>query len=342
MSGTMKFTRRSFLIMTTAALAACKPGQEILKFSGDTMGTRYNIVAVSSGQKLDRDALQGAIDAALAEVDTQMSNWNAGSEISRINAAATGEAQRLSPALAHVMAGAQSVHQASDGRFDVTVGPLIDLWGFGADGAMPHIPADADIADAMTRAGQSDVLAISGDTLTKTAPGAGIYLAAIGKGYGVDRVADTLRAHGLKDFMVEIGGDLYTAGLNPEGMSWQIGIETPVAGQRGLYDVVNVSGLGMATSGDYRNFFEDAGQRYSHIIDPARGRPILHDTVSATVLTEDAMLADAWATAMLVLGRERGLEIAEANDLAVVFIDRAGDAFVTAQSSRYAALQATA
>lgn len=341
MSATQRFSRRSFLILSTAAVAACNIEREVLRISGNTMGTTYNVVAVPSGKNVDGQALEAAIRTALAEVNAEMSNWDSASEISRVNAAPVGEDMVLSPALAQVMQSAESVHRASDGRFDVTVGPLIDLWGFGSHGTTPHVPADADIRAAMRSIGQDRVLTLSEAGLRKTAPGAEIYLAAIGKGHGVDRVADVVRGFGLSDFMVEIGGDLYTSGSNADGTPWRIGIESPVAGDRALHSVADVSGLGMATSGDYRNFFEEEDTRYSHIIDPTTGRPILHNTVSATVLTENAMLADAWATAMLVLGRERGLEIAEAEGLAVLFIDReAGQGYATTASSRFTALQA--
>lgn len=341
MSVTQRFSRRSFLILSTAAVAACNAEREALELRGGTMGTSYNIVALPAGKTIDEQALEGAIRTTLADVNNQMSNWDANSEISRVNAAPAGETHRLSAALARVMQSAESVHRASDGRFDVTVGPLIDAWGFGSGAASPHVPADEVIAAAMQVSGQDRVLTLSGSDLTKSEAGTEIYLSAIGKGFGVDRVADVLRGFGLTDFMVEIGGDLYASGHNANGTPWQIGIESPVSGDRALHSVANVSGLGMATSGDYRNFFESGDTRYSHIIDPATGRPILHRTVSATVLTENAMLADAWATAMLVLGRARGLEIAEAEGLAVSFIDREpGQGFVTRQSSRYAALQA--
>lgn len=340
MSGITTLSRRSFLILSTAALAACNFEDEVLKFTGKTMGTQYHVVALRGGKAVDREALAAAIDAALADVTVEMSNWDAASEISRVNAAGT-ETMRLSPALADLMANANAVHRASDGRFDVTIGPLIDLWGFGAAGVAPHVPADAEIAEALALTGQNRVLTLEGDKLRKSVAGAEIYLPAIGKGHGVDRVAAAVRSFGIENFMVEIGGDLYTAGRNADGTPWHIGIESPVAGARSVYGVVDVSNLGMATSGDYRNFFEADGTRYSHIIDPTTGRPITHNTVSASVLTENAMLADAWSTAMLVLGRERGLEIAEEQDLAVVFIDRDGtDGYKTKQSSRFTALQA--
>lgn len=255
MSGTMTLSRRSFMVMTTAALAACKAQAGTLNFSGQTMGTQYHVTALPAQQSVDKQAVAQAIKAALTEVDQQMSNWNQGSEISRINAAGTDETMTLSPAMARVLTGASDVHRASEGRFDVTVGPLIDLWGFGADGTNPHLPSDADIAAALGRTGQSRAFSLQGTSLRKTAPGAEIYLSAIGKGYGVDRVADALRSFGLTDFMVEIGGDLYTSGRNAAGQPWQIGIENPIPGERSVYSVVDVSNLGMATSGDYRNFF---------------------------------------------------------------------------------------
>lgn len=342
MFATERFTRRTFLILSSAAtLAACKPEDEVLRLSGATMGTTYHIVAVANGRRVEKAALEEAVRVALADVNTEMSNWDAASEISRVNAAAAGTTLQLSPALAHVMQGATEVHRASDGRFDVTVGPLIDLWGFGSAGNGPHVPEAELIAAAMRTSGQERVLSLSGDRLQKSVDGAEIYLSAIAKGHGVDRVAEAVRSFGMTDFMVEIGGDLYTSGRNPEGQPWQIGIESPEAGDRSLYGVADVSGLGMATSGDYRNFFEVADTRYSHIIDPTTGRPITHGTVSTTVMTDSAMMADAWATAMLVLGRERGLAIAEAQGLAVLFIERQpGEGFVTTESSRYTALQA--
>lgn len=339
MPGMMKFSRRSFLVMT-AALAACKPGADILKFSGLTMGTSYNVVALPTGRGPDREEVARAIELALAEVDDQMSNWNGASELSRVNAHAGDTPITLSPALARVMEGAGAVHRASEGSFDVTVGPLIDLWGFGAEGGASQRPAEAAITAAMARSGQDRVLSLEGDTLRKTAAEAEIYLSAIGKGYGVDRVATALRGFGLQDFMVEIGGDLYASGRNGDGTPWQIGIESPLVGARGLQQVIGVSNQGMATSGDYRNFFEADGTRYSHIIDPTTGKPITHATVSTTVLTGDAMMADAWATAMLVLGRERGMKIAEAQGLAVLFLDRDGDTFRPVASSRFETLTA--
>ncbi|WP_306432346.1 FAD:protein FMN transferase [Tropicibacter sp. Alg240-R139] len=338
-----KFSRRTFILSSLALAAACKPGTAALEITGKTMGTTYNVVALdSSGQVKDVD-LRAAINGALAEVNQQMSNWDPRSEISRFNAQSGTDAVTVSDNLVNVMKAAEAVNIASEGRFDTTMGPLIELWGFGATGAA-RVPRDTDIRTAQARSGHSNTLKVAGTTLQKTQGDAQVYLAAIGKGYGADHVGRAIEALGIKDYMVEIGGDLYTSGKNASGLPWQIGIEKPAALSGGVMEVVGISGLGMASSGDYRNYFENDGQRYSHIIDPATGRPITHKTASATVLAENSMLADAWATAMLILGRERGLEIAEAQNLAVLFIERDAEAselrFNTKASSRFQALTA--
>lgn len=343
MTSQLKLSRRSFLVMPIA-LAACKKGWSILNITGLTMGTNYSVAAVDHSKSVDQGELQTAIENSLQLVNTQMSNWDANSEISRFNASASTAPVAVSKELATVMQAAQDVHVASEGRFDVAIGDLIDLWGFGSGATRTAAPSDAEIATVLENTGHSNSLRVAGDTLQKLQPDAEIYLSAIGKGFGVDQVARTIESFGIKDYMIEIGGDLYTAGLNPEGMPWQIGIETPVAYDRGVQQVVSVSNLGMATSGDYRNYFEQDGVRYSHILDGTTGRPVTHKTASVTVLTENAMLADAWATAMLVLGTERGLQIADEQDLAVLFIDRdvdsAQNGFISTASKRFAQLQA--
>ncbi len=336
-----KFSRRAFMVMPLA-FAACKPLLNEIKVSGQTMGTTYNVAALDATGLLDEAQVKAAIEGALTRVNQQMSNWDSASEISIFNAQAGTEAVTVSQDLAKVMQAAEAVHVASDGRFDTTIGPLIELWGFGAPGAS-KMPSDSQIETAFGRAGHANTLRVGQNSLQKTQSGAQVYLAAIGKGFGADEIGSALEELGLTDYMVEIGGDLYASGRNRDGLPWQIGIETPAALSGGVMDVVGVSGLGLASSGDYRNYFERDGARYSHVIDPATGRPITHKTASATVLAENSMMADAWATAMLTLGRERGLEIAEEHDVAVLFIERDSDAvdlqFKTAASTRFNTLK---
>ncbi|WP_295177032.1 FAD:protein FMN transferase [Shimia sp.] len=286
------------------------------------MGTTYTVVAVEPQGGLNKNDLQTAIDAALQDVDRKMSNWNPSSEISRINALKANTPFSLSTDMLALLQAAQAVHETSDKQFDLTLGPLIDLWGFGAQKPIGRVPDASGVTAAMQTVGQSDALTLDGTTLKKSHDGTQMYLSAIGKGFGVDRLGDTIRSFGVTDFMVEIGGDIIASGKNAEGMPWQIAIETPDALQRSFLKVLGVSDRGMATSGDYRNYFEQDGTRYSHILNATTGRPVTHATASVTVLTENAMLADAWATALLVVGRERGMEIAERQNLAALFIDR--------------------
>ncbi|WP_027246012.1 FAD:protein FMN transferase [Leisingera daeponensis] len=315
---------------------------EEVRLSGQTMGTTYSVIAI--GEHLDQEALAAEVEATLAAVNAKMSNWDPASEVSTFSAARSTAPVRVSPEFAHVLAAANDVHEKTGGKFDVTLGPLIELWGFGPRKPEDPVPSDAAIAKALEGVGQARLLTLDAGagTLKKSAPETGINLSAIAKGYGVDAVAQTLQGFGVENYMVEIGGDLVTKGQNAKGEAWRIGIEKPDAAAQTVQLIVPVSNLGLATSGDYRNYFEHEGQRYSHILDPVAGRPVTHRTASVTVIAENAMLADAWATAMLVLGSADGLKLAEQHKLAVFFIDRdvqAGeDAYITSASSAFEAL----
>lgn len=333
-------------IVAVLALINRAPDAQVLKFSGKTMGTTYNVVAVDHRGGLDRVEVEAAIGAALDRINRSMNNWDKTSEISRFNAGRDDAPVAISQDMARVMVTAQQVHKQSGGQFDVTLGPLIAVWGFGPRDAKSAVLTDAAIQAARARVGQDRIihLTVKPPTMAKSVPGAEVNLSAIAKGYGIDAVAEALRALGLKDYMVEIGGDLYASGHNPRGAPWRIGVERPQIGSQKIEEVVPVSGLGMATSGDYRNYFEQGGVRYSHIIDARTGRPITHRTASVTVLAQSAMLADAWATALLVVGQARGMEIAERLDLAVMFIVSEGTdphlSFVSSKSARFEKLTA--
>ncbi|MEL7027575.1 MAG: FAD:protein FMN transferase, partial [Pseudomonadota bacterium] len=310
--------RRSFVALPVV-LAACKGGVPVIDLVGRTMGTTYAIKVVDHNRALTESHVKAAVDTALAETNAALSNWDRGSDVSKFNASASTAPQPVSTSLYEVASAANDVRLASEGRFDIGLGPLIELWGFGANGSAGVTPADADIDAVLAQIG-SNRPSLADGKITKAVAENELFLSAIGKGYGVDRVAQALRGLGAEDFMVEIGGDLVTSGRNVDGLPWQIGIETSEVFDRGIQQVVGLKNHGMATSGDYRNYFEADGVRYSHILDATTGRPVTHRTASATVVTENAMLADAWATAMLVLGTVKGLEIAKAHDLAVLFI----------------------
>ncbi len=329
------------VLAVATLLSAClfEKEPEVVRLSGETMGTTFNITAI--GVDVDEEALAVAVEETLADVNAKMSNWDKNSEVSQFSKSQSTEPTQVSEEFALVIAAANDVHEKSGGTFDVTLGPLIELWGFGPRKPEDPVPSDEDIQAALNSVGQARLLTLDREagTLAKSDAGVGINLSAIAKGYGIDAVADTLRDAGIEDYMVEIGGDLVTMGENDKGEAWRIGIEKPEAGSQNLQLIVQLDDLGMATSGDYKNFFEQDGVRYSHIIDPITGRPITHRTTSVTVLAENAMMADAWATAMLALGQEKGLELAEKHKLAVYFISRdvtgGEDAYITVHSTAF-------
>ncbi len=312
---------------------------DVVRLSGETMGTTFNVTAI--GEDLDETALAASVEETLAAVNAKMSNWDPNSEVSTFSASTSTDPVAVSDEFALVLAAANDVHNKTDGAFDVTLGPLIELWGFGPRKPEDPLPSDADIEAALAGVGQNRLLRLDAEagTLAKSEPGVGINLSAIAKGYGIDAVAETLRDAGIENYLVEIGGDLVSKGQNDKGETWQIGIEKPQAGSQSLQLIVSLDDRGMASSGDYKNYFEQDGVRYSHIIDPTTGRPITHRTTSVTVLAENAMMADAWATAMLALGQEKGMQLAEEHKLAVYFISRdvtgGDDAYITSHSSAF-------
>lgn len=340
----MKKTIAFLAALTLSACVGDEPAK-VVTLSGKTMGTTYNVTAVGVPDKLEQTDLSDAVEAVLADVNAKMSNWDKNSEVSRFNASSETTPVGVSGNFIAVMTAANQVHELSGGKFDVTLGPLIELWGFGPRKPEDPVPSDAAVEKALEFVGQSKMLTVdeTASTIAKQAPEVGINLSAIAKGYGIDAVAAKLAELGIENYMVEIGGDLVTAGQNDKGEAWKIGIEKPEPGEQAVELIVSLKNKGLATSGDYRNFVEYDGIRYSHIIDPVTGKPITHWTTSVSVLADNAMMADAWATAMLVLGSEKGLEVAEANNIAVYFIsrDENGDkgAYVTEASSAFTALQ---
>jgi len=330
-------TGAAWLLPFLFLLASCTPGPEVWRFEGATMGTVYHVTVVDPPAGLSREAAAAGVDAALAEVNARMSTYRADSEVSRFNRAAPGEWFAVSADTADVVATALEVHARSGGAFDITVGPLVDLWGFGAGSkGEDRVPAEAEIAAAAARVG-SGALRVRADppALRKEAERE-IDLSAIAKGYGVDRAALWLEGNGVANYMVEVGGEVRTAGRNPQGSKWRIGIEAPELQQGHAITAVALSGESVATSGDYRNYFESGGRRYSHTIDPATARPVDHALASVTVVAADCKTADALATAIDVLGPERGMAFAEREKLPVYLIVRAGGGFESRSSTAFA------
>jgi len=288
----------------------CEARQEYL-IQGRTMGTFYQVKVVS-GDFQGISGLKEKIEKRLDEINRSMSTYLPESEISRFNGfEQTGAKFKISDDFYQVMQVAEKVYQLSDGAWDGTVNPLVDLWGFGRKGLKTVIPAKAEIMRLRASVGFHNIEILSPGALIKKRTQITLDLSSIAKGYGVDVVAGVLRTEGYENFLVEIGGEVFAAGLRKDGGQWRIGINRPRqdAALNAVYKVVNLQDKAFATSGDYRNFFEADGIRYSHVINPNTGYPVANGVVSVSILAGDCVLADALATAMMVMGAEKGLEL---------------------------------
>lgn len=316
------------------ACAGCDTGVATHELAGATMGTSYSVKAV--GAALDAGLLKQQIDAALVAVNDAMSTWQAESELSRFNAQASTDWVSVSRGLCAVVEQAQRLSELSSGAFDVTVGPAVNLWGFGPAGAAVEPPADAELEGAMARVGYPKLSVDCGaPALRKARADVYVDLSAIAKGYAVDRVADVLDAAGATGYLVEVGGEMRLKGTKPGGAPWAVAIETPQRAGRAVQSILELSDVAVATSGDYRNYFEHDGEFYSHTIDPRTGGPVRHSLASVTVVAETATLADGMATAMLVLGPGDGLALAERENIAAYFLTRSDDGFSAQTSTRF-------
>ena len=318
-------------------LAACQPRTpETRQFSGPTMGTTYHVTISQAADGFDAQAAQTRVAQVLEQVNQRMSTYREDSELSRLNAAPAGRWVAVSDALLDLLKQAARIQTETAGAFDVTVGPLVNLWGFGPEARPDSPPAEADIAQRMEWTGlRNFTFRDEPPAVRKRNTNAYIDLSAIAKGYGVDRVAEALLALGATDFLAEVGGELRAHGVNADGKPWQVAVETPRAGPRSVALIVGLEDAGMATSGDYRNFFESQGRRYSHTLDPRTGRPVEHDLHSVSVLANTTAHADALATALLVMGPDEGLAYARAHDLAALFISGAPDAYTQAMTPAF-------
>lgn len=319
----------SFLfLLAIIFLGGCESGNklQVQKLSGMTMGTTYHITVVGLPNSVSGNDLKNSVDERLVLINQQMSTYIDDSELSLLNNNGSPDAVVVSAALFEVLSLSDSISRLSDGAFDVTIGPLIDLWGFGPVKQKNRLPTDEEILQAKQATG-FDGITLDPQTVTvqRNKP-LRIDLSAVAKGYGVDAVAQLLNTLGYDNYLVEIGGEIRLKGHNAAGDHWRIGIEKPMVGMmQTSRQAVAMTDVAVATSGDYRNYFEVNGVRYSHTIDPRTAWPITHNLVSVTVLAETAAQADALATAFNVMGLETALPLANVEGIAAFFIIQEGD-----------------
>lgn len=301
-------------------LAACDvQPQAPVELAGATMGTSYSVKILVGQREPDAGALQQDIDQQLTAINDVMSTWDPESELMQLNRNESTDCIAISGELAEVIGQALRISSLADGSFDVTVGPLVNLWGFGPEMIPTRVPTAESIAATMQKVGYRKIT-LADNCLRKQHPDMFIDLSAIAKGYAVDKIAEWLDSKGYENYMVEIGGEVRARGKRDGVSAWKIGIEKPVSQQRAVQKIFPLNNLSLATSGDYRNYFEHDGVRYSHIIDANNGQPIRHNLVSVTVAHESCMLADALATAFMVLGSERAMKLAKREGYAIMAI----------------------
>jgi len=302
--------------------------REVLVLQGRTMGTRYSIRIAGDG--LD-ETLRGRIEEEttkrLDEVDRWMSNWNPDAEVSRFNAHLETSPFPVSRETAALVSFSLELAEASGGAFDISVGPLVALWGFGSGARIDGPPSEDEISDRLSHMGRhllsAEIANAGGDSfLSKSDPETKIDLSAIAKGYGVDHVSAGLTKLGRLDHLIEIGGEVRASGERPGGGAWRVAVEAPIEEGRAIQSVVELVDRSMATSGDYRIFYDEDGKRYSHTLDPRTGRPVEDGPASASVIAASAAEADAWATTLMVLGAEEGLALADTHGVAALLLMR--------------------
>ncbi|WP_348728647.1 FAD:protein FMN transferase [Rheinheimera texasensis] len=305
-------------------LLSCTPADPLQHFSGPAQGSTYNITYWTEADIKATD-LQKQITAELDRIDVVMSNYRPDSVIEQFNSNKVSTAQQVGAELVALVEDARQVTQASHGCYDLTVKPLFELWGFKADKF--NQPTPEQIAETMQLVGMAKI-STSNDNMSKANPEARVDVSSIAQGYTVRQLALLMEKAGINNYLVEVGGELQVRGKKPAGQPWKVAIEKPLPGDQRLQKIIEVQQdepLAIMTSGTYRHYFDANGQRFSHVLDARHGAPVRHNTVSTTVLIDNATFGDAWSTAFLCLGSADGLKVADALGLKVLFIDQDGD-----------------
>jgi thiamine biosynthesis lipoprotein len=323
--------------LTAFSLTGCSISEpvEVQTLFGYAMGTSYSVKLVSTLS--ESRSLQMGVEGVLADINGRMSTYLPRSDLSLFSAAAVNSPVPVDSKTIQVVERALQIAALTDGYFDPTVAPLVDLWGFGPTARQSVVPDLVELETLQAKVGYGALVVDTvAETLSKTAPRA-LDLSAIAKGYAVDLVADYLVEQGFSNYLVEVGGEMRFSGTKPDRVAWRIAIENPDSTSRSVFGVLEMADGAVATSGDYRNFFELDGIRYSHTINPKTGYPVAHDLASVTVVMALCIDADAYATAFMAMGKALTLQLAEENNLAVLLIYKDGASFRSVQSSQFTA-----
>lgn len=339
------FCSSALALLGLLLFVSCNQTERLVHLTGRTMGTSYNIKFYTNEKLEEESEVQTKVDALLVGVNKEMSTYLKESEISYFNQTDRLGWLKISGDFFRVSAYALELASLTEGAFDPTIGPLVNLWGFGPGGKRV-VPEEKDIEAARKRVG-FDKISLNPKTseIKKKVPGVYLDLSALAKGFGVDKISEFLIQNGSKSFMVEIGGEVRTLGKKKEGDSWRIAIESPHPQSQGesYQRILELNSLSLATSGSYRNFFMQNGKKYSHTIDVKSGRPVAHTVASVSVAHKDScMKADALATALMAMGLEKGIEFAKKQGIAAYFVYRVDGqkerTFATKESPAFAEL----
>ncbi|MEW6673261.1 MAG: FAD:protein FMN transferase [Thermodesulfobacteriota bacterium] len=337
-----KFIRFAGFAFLLVILAGCRFQREVL-IEGSTMGTTYHIKVVAGYFSTTSD-LKEKIDGCLKEINGSMSTYAADSEISRFNSIRnTEEDVAVSEDFFNVLKASEKLYRLTNGTWDGTVKPLVDVWGFGSPPVQRKVPSKEHIDRLLAEVGFNHIEISENRHIRKKKSSLSLDLNSIAKGYAVDRVAAVIRKNGFENFLVEIGGEVFASGVKKDRQPWRVGINRPLkdAPANQVYRVLTLQDAALATSGDYRNFFEIEGRRYSHVLDPMTGYPVRNSVVSVSVIADTCMFADGLATALMVMGPDKGLELVERLDHveAMIVIQQADGTLVDYFSKGFKVLQ---
>lgn len=333
------FTRRTCFVycFLSIMLAACSE-PAIQKFEGAAQGTTYHI-SYWTESPVDTKDIKTSVENEFTVIDKLLSNYRPDSVIETFNSVETTDSQEVGSEIVSLVKIAQVVHQASHGCYDLTIKPLFDLWGFRGDKL--NIPTDSTIFTTLKQIGMEKLEIVDDTHLRKKQADLKVDLSSIAQGYSVERISNVLAQKGISNYLVEIGGELKTNGYKPGQQPWRIAVERPLPDERTMHKVVTMpkdSPVAVMTSGTYRHYFDDHGQRYSHILDARNGKPVTHNLVSATVLIADPAVADAWSTALLCLGQKDGMAVANTAKIPALFIELQGSELTESRSEALNAL----